>query len=147
MTAACHPPTLPPTRGDTGLDKAFYIQLAASFAAVAGLVGLAAWAKISKPAGPLDEAKARAMFAQEFPFRRLDAVWVALDGAGALARSQGMALVICQVGDGFAARQLPWAQAISSSFRNGQLCLDLADVAAPKTTIALPSWPPNDLAA
>ena len=116
------------------MDQAFYVQLAA-------------WAKIAKPAGPLDEHRAREILALEFPARRLDAVWVASDGAGALARSGGLALVICQVGDGFAARQIPWAQAVSASFRDGRLCIDLADIAAPKATLNLPSWPPNDLAA
>jgi len=129
------------------MDEAFFVQLALSGAAVAVLVGIAAWAKISKPAGPLDEKKARGMFEYEFPGRRLDAVWVASDGAGALARSGGLALVICQVGDGFAARQIPWAQAISASFRNGKLCVDLADISAPRATLSLPSWPPKDLAA
>lgn len=129
------------------MDEAFFVQLALSGAAVAILVGLAAWAKIAKPAGPLDEARARILFEDEFPGRRLDAVWVASDGAGALARSGGLALVLCQVGDGFAARQIPWAQAISASFRNGKLCVDLADIAAPRATLSLPSWPPKDLAA
>lgn len=129
------------------MDEAFFVQLALSGAAVAILVGLAAWAKIAKPAGPLDEARARTLFEDEFPGRRLDAVWVASDGAGALARSGGLALVLCQVGDGFAARQIPWAQAISASFRNGKLCVDLADIAAPRATLSLPSWPPKDLAA
>jgi hypothetical protein len=129
------------------VDKAFYIQLGLSFGAVAGLVALTAWAKISKPAGPLDDRSARAMLAAEFPGRRIDAVWVSVDGAGALARSGGLALVICQVGDGFFARQLPWAQAVCSSFKNGRICLNLADVAAPTAVISLPAWPPNDLAA
>lgn len=129
------------------MDEAFFVQLALSGAAVATLVGLAAWAKIAKPAGPLDDMRARNLFADEFPGRRLDAVWVASDGAGALARSGGLALILCQVGDGFAARQIPWAQAISASFRNGKLCVDLADIAAPRATLSLPSWPPKDLAA
>lgn len=129
------------------MDEAFFVQLALSGAAVAVLVGIAAWAKIAKPVGPLDEKKARALFEYEFPGRKLDAVWVGSDGAGALAKSGGLALVICQVGDGFAARQIPWAQAISASFRNGQLRVDLADIAAPRATISLPSWPPKDLAA
>jgi hypothetical protein len=127
------------------MDDAFFVQLALSAAAVGALVALAAWAKIAKPAGPLDEQKARALLAEEFPTRTIDAVWVASDGAGALARSGGMALVICQVGDGFAARQIPWAQAISATFRNGRLSIDLSDIAAPKAVIALPSWPPKNL--
>jgi hypothetical protein len=127
------------------MGQAFYIQLAASGVAVALLVGLAAWAKIAKPAGPLDETRARFLFGEEFPGRKLDGVWVAADGAGALARSGGLALVICAVGDGYAARQIPWAQAISSSFRNGRLSVDLSDVAAPVAVLAFEVWPPKDL--
>jgi hypothetical protein len=129
------------------MGQDFYVQLAASGLAVALLVAVAAWAKISKPAGPLDEARARALLQQEFPGRRLDRVWVATDGAGALARSGGLALVICAVGDGFAARQIPWAQAISASFENGRLCVDLSDTAAPRAVLAFNAWPPKDLAA
>lgn len=127
------------------MDRQFYIQLAASFLAVAALVGLVAWAKIAKPAGPLDEARARALLAEEFPGRRLDAVWVASNGMGALAKSGGLALVLCQVGDGFAGRQIPWAQALSASFRDGRLRVDLADVSAPIAILALPAWPPKNL--
>lgn len=133
------------------MDEAFFVQLALSAAAVGVLVGIAAWAKIAKPAGPLDEHRARALLAEEFPSRTVDAVWVASDGAGALAKSGGLALVICQVGDGFAARQIPWAQAVCATFRNGRLSIDLSDIAAPKAVIALPAWPPKsfdgDLAA
>jgi hypothetical protein len=125
----------------------FFVQLALSAAAVGALVAVAAWAKIAKPAGPLDEARARALLELEFPGRRIDAVWVGSDGAGALARSGGLALVICAVGDGFAARQIPWAQAVSATFKNGKLCVDLSDIAAPRATISLPAWPPKDLAA
>lgn len=129
------------------MDKAYFVQLFASGAAVALLVGLAAWARIAKPHGPLDEGKARALLEAEFPGRRLDAVWVASDGNGALAKSGGLALVICRLGDGYAGRQIPWAQALQASFRKGQLCVDLADVSAPKAFLNLPSWPPKDLAA
>lgn len=128
------------------MDEAYFVQLALSGAAVGVLVGIAAWAKIAKPAGPLDEARTRSLFENEFPGRRLDAVWVSSDGAGALAKSAGMALVICPVGDGFAARQIPWGQAISATFTNGKLCVDLADVAAPRATLSFPSWPPQNLA-
>jgi len=129
------------------MNSAFFVQLGLSAAAVGALVALTAWAKIAKPAAPLDEHRARALLAEEFPTRRIDAVWVATDGAGAMAKSGALALVICQVGDGFAARQIPWGQAISATFRNGKLIVDLADVAAPRATISLPAWPPKDLAA
>jgi hypothetical protein len=133
------------------MSDAFFVQLALSAAAVGVLVAIAAWAKIARPAGPLDEHRARALLAEEFPTRTIDAVWVASDGAGALAKSAGLALVICKVGDGFAARQIPWPQAVSATFRHGKLSIDLSDIAAPRAVIALPAWPPKsfngDLAA
>ena len=129
------------------MDRAYFIQLAASGGAVAVLVGLAAWLGIARPLSPLDETGARALLAEEFPGRPVDALWVATDGAGALARSGALALVICRTGDGFAARQIPWAQALSATFRDGRLSLNLGDVTAPRAVIALPSWPPKDLAA
>lgn len=129
------------------LSHAFLIQVAVSGAAVAGLVGLAAWARIARPLNPLDEPGARALLAEEFPERSVEQVWVAVDGAGALAKSGAAALVLCRLGDAYVARQIPWAQALSAAFRDGRITLDLADVAAPKATITLPSWPPKDLAA
>ena len=49
------------------------------------------------------------------------------------------------------ARQIPWAQALAASFKDGRISIDLTDVAAPRAVIALPSWPPKgpqkDLAA
>jgi hypothetical protein len=127
------------------MDDAFFVQMALSAAAVGLLVALAAWAKIAKPVGPLDEHKARALLAQEFPTRTVEAVWIASDGCGALAKSNGLALVICRVGDGFALRQIPWPQAVAATFKDGKLSIDLRDVAAPTAVIALPSWPPENL--
>ena len=129
------------------LTQAFLAQVAASGAAVAALVGLAAWARIARPLNPLDDATARFYLAEEFPGRRIDRLWVATDGAGALARSGASALVLCRLGDGYVARQIPWAQALSAAFRDGRITLDLADVAAPKAVITLAAWPPADLAA
>lgn len=127
------------------MDQAFFIQLAASGGAVALLVGLAAWAKIARPGAPLDEARARVLLKEEFPGRTLDAVWVGVNGKGAVAKSGGLALVLCELGDGYVARQIPWGQAISASFKKGQLSIDLADVAAPVAVISLPSWPPKEI--
>lgn len=129
------------------MNDEFFIQLAFSAAAVGALIALAAWAKIAKPVAPLDEYKARAMLAEEFPGRTVEAVWIASDGCGALAKSGALALVICRVGDGFAARQIPWGQAVSATFKNGRLSVNLGDIAAPTAVISLPSWPPKDLAA
>ena len=125
------------------MPEGFAVQFAASFAAVALLVGLAAWAKIAKPMTPLDYARALKLLADEFPGRTVEQIWVAVDGRGALAKSGAAALVLCEVGDGYVARHIPWAQAISSSFRDGVVKLDLSDVAAPNARIALQSWPPS----
>jgi hypothetical protein len=129
------------------LSQAFLIQVAASGAAVAALVALAAWARIARPLNPLDDASARFYLAEEFPGRRIDRLWVATDGGGALARSGASALVLCRVGDAYIGRQIPWAMALSAVFRDGRITLDLADVAAPKAVLVLPGWPPADLAA
>jgi hypothetical protein len=129
------------------MDRAALIQLAVSAAAVGVLVALAAWARIARPRGPLDETQARSLLAIEFPARKVERIWVAGDGTGALAKSGALALVVCAVGDGYAARQIPWAQAMAAAFRDGRLTLDLGDAAAPRAVIALPAWPPSDLAA
>jgi hypothetical protein len=127
------------------MGQAFYIQLAASGFAVAALVGLAAWAKIARPVAPLDEERARFLLLEEFPGRTLDAVWVGVNGRGAVAKSGAAALVLCEFGDGYVGRQIPWAMALAASFRKGELCIDLADISAPVAVISLPSWPPPNL--
>src|SRR5436853_540916 len=78
------------------LSQAYLFQVAASGAAVAALVGLAAWARIARPLNPLDDATARFYLGEEFPGRAIDRLWVATDGAGALARSGASALVLCR---------------------------------------------------
>ncbi|MDB5425135.1 MAG: hypothetical protein JWQ29_2551 [Phenylobacterium sp.] len=125
------------------MNQAFLIQTAASAAAVALLVGLAAWAKIARPGAPLDEARALKLLAEDFPGRAIDELWVAVDGKGALARSGASALVLCELGDGYVARQIPWAQALAASFRDGRITVDLADIGAPKAVISLAAWPPK----
>ena len=127
------------------MNEAFFVQLAASAAAVGVLVGIAAWAKIAKPVGPLDEHKARALLAEEFPTRTVEAVWIASDGCGALAKSNGLALVICRVGDGFALRQIPWPQAVAATFKDGKLRVNLDDVAAPAAVIAPAACEPRPM--
>jgi hypothetical protein len=129
------------------MNHALYIQLAGSGAAVALLVAVAAWANIARSAPPLDEAGARRLLALEFPGREPERIWVAVDGQGALAKCGAMALVLCRLGDGYVARQIPWAQALAASFNGGRLTIDLRDVAAPSAVISLPAWPPKNLAA
>lgn len=124
------------------MSQAFFVQFAASAAAIALLVALAAWAKIAKPMTPLTDARAASLLAEEFPGRPIDRIWVAVDGRGALAKSGAAALVLCEVGDGYVARHIPWTQAVASSFRDGVVRLDLSDVAAPVARLALQNWPP-----
>ena len=124
------------------MSQAFFVQFAASAGAITLLVGLAAWAKIAKPMTPLTDAKALDLLAQEFPGRPIERIWVAVDGRGALAKSGAAALVLCEVGDGYVARHIPWTQAVASSFRDGVVRLDLSDVAAPLARLALQNWPP-----
>lgn len=125
------------------MNPGFLIQTAASAAAVAVLVGLAAWAKIARPGSPLDDARARALLAEDFPGRTIDELWVAVDGKGALAKSGAAALLLCELGDGYVCRQIPWAQALAASFKDGRITVNLADVGAPKAVIALTAWPPK----
>jgi HAMP domain-containing protein len=125
------------------LNQAVFIQLAASGAAVAAMVALAAWANIARPTLPLDDALARRQLAEEFPGRDVEGLWIAVDGLGAVAKSGAMALVLCRLGDGYVARQIPWAQALAASFKDGRISIDLADVAAPRAVIALETWPPR----
>ncbi len=129
------------------MSQDLLVQTALSGLAVLVLVLLAAWAKIAKPMPPLSDARAAKLLGEEFPGRKLDRVWVAVDGRGALARSGASALILCEVGDHYVARNIPWAQAVSSTFRDGVLKLDLSDVAAPQARLALQAWPPQDMAA
>ena len=124
------------------MESAFLIQLAASAAAVAALIGLAAWARIARPFEPLDEAAAHRLFAEEFPDHPIDAIWLA--GEGALARSGAAALVLSRLGDGYVARRLPWDRALAGPVRNGRLQLDLNDPSAPRAHLTLDDWPPRE---
>lgn len=129
------------------MDKAFLIQFTGSMTAVAILVALAALARIGRPSPGLDEARARTLLGEDFPDRNIDQLWIAREGRGALARSGACALVLIQVGDGYAARRLSWGQASSAMFRNGRLNIRLDEMAAPRAVLAFDNWPPKDLAA
>jgi hypothetical protein len=129
------------------LTPAYLIQFAVSAAAVAAMVGVAAWATRGRGAPPLDEPAARRWLADEFPGRRIDALWLATDGAGAVARSGDAALVLSRMGDGYVARQVPWATAAAARLVEGRVRIPLADVAAPRAVLALDAWPPKERAA
>jgi hypothetical protein len=129
------------------VSLAFLIQTLASALAVALMVAFAAWAKIARPTPPLDEAQARSVLADEFPASAIDQLWIASDGKAALAKSGAVALVLCRLGDGWMARQLPWRQALEGRYAQGRLTLQLRDIGAPKAVLALPAWPPAGAAA
>jgi hypothetical protein len=127
--------------------NAALIQFAVSAAAVALMVGLAAWATRGRSGPPLDEAAARAWLADEFPGRRIERLWLAADGAGAVAKSGDQALVLTRMGDGYAARRVPWAKALAARVHQGRVLIPLSDVAAPRAVLALQAWPPKGSAA
>ena len=122
-------------------------QIAVSCIIVMVLVTVASLASLCRPNGPLNELRVRNLLAEAFPHRVVETVWMGADGRAALAKSGGLALVVCAVGEEFKMRQLPWALALSEGFRSGRLRINLADDSVPNTVISLTSWPPKDLAA
>jgi hypothetical protein len=123
------------------LDKALLIQLLGSAIAVSLLVALAAWARIPRPTPPLDADSARALLAVEFPDDRIDALWIAADGAGLVARSGERALVAWRKGDGYVARDMAWSTALAAKADKGVLQLKTAD-GAPRLALKDGAWPP-----
>jgi hypothetical protein len=129
------------------LNAAALIQLAVSALAVAAMVGLTAWATRGRGAPPLDEAAARAWLADEFPDLRIEGLWLAADGRGAVARSGEKALILSRMGDGCVARQVAWAVAVGARAKDGKVQFPFGDVAAPRAALALTAWPPKEFAA
>jgi hypothetical protein len=126
---------------------AYLIQFAVSALAVALMVGIAAWATRGRGAPPLDEATARAWLADEYPGRAIEGLWLAADGLGAVAKSGDAALVLSRMGDGYVARPVAWAQAAAANPTDGRIRIAFADVAAPGAVLAIPAWPPKEVAA
>lgn len=127
------------------MDKALLMQLGGSVVAIAVLVALAAWLGVARPTPPLDPDTARALLAQEFPDHRPSAVWIAADGAGVIAREDSLALVLYRRGDGYVARDLPWATVAALKPAQGRLTLRLADAHA-VLAVSNDAWPPKELA-
>lgn len=125
------------------LDKALLIQLLGSAVAVSLLVAVAAWARVARPTPPLDAEGARALLAVEFPDERIDALWIADDGAGLLARSGDQALVLWRKGDGYVARETAWATALAATVDKGRLKLKIGD-GAPRLAVKDGVWPPSE---
>ncbi len=117
------------------------IQLLGSAVAVSLLVAIAAWARIARATPPLDAEGARALLAVEFPDDVIDALWIAADGAGLIARSGDRALVLWRKGDGYVARETAWTNAVAATVDKGRLKLKIAD-GAPRLTLKDGAWPP-----
>jgi len=123
------------------------IQLVGSAVAIAGMVALAAWAKIPRPSGAVDEEAAKALLNLDYPDNRIDALWIAADGAGAVARSGDLAIVISRLGDSWVTRDLPWTDAVAAPIHSGQVRFRLADPSAPRLALAVSGvnpWPPQE---
>ena len=108
---------------------------------------LAAWATRGRGAPPLDEAGARRLLAEEFPDRRPEALWLAADGRGVIARAGDRALVLARMGDGYLAREVAWSAALSAQVRDGRLTLPLREPGAPRAVLAFAAWPPEGVRA
>jgi hypothetical protein len=122
------------------------IKLAASAGLVGFMIAVAAWARIARPVAPLGDAGARALFDGEFPGRAFDLLWIAGDGAGAIARSGDEALVLYRLGDSWVARTMPWRLALVAPVVRGRVLLKLRDPAAPLARLAVSGispWPPE----
>ncbi|KSB90736.1 hypothetical protein AS593_10310 [Caulobacter vibrioides] len=128
------------------MDNALLAQLLGSALAVALLVGLSAWARIARPAPALDETAARKLLADEFPDHGVQAVWIAGDGAGVVARSADLALVLWRKGDGYVARSGPWRDVVSAGAVDGRVRLTALD-GAPRLSLGDRAWPPAEIAA
>jgi hypothetical protein len=126
---------------------AFLIQTAASAVAVALMVALAAWARAGRPAPPLDAEAARALFADEFPGRTLEGLWVTSDRIGAIARAGDRALVLIRLGDGYVARDMAWADVSRTKLVHGKLRLKFRDPGAPELRLKVGAWPPREMVA
>ena len=124
------------------MDKALLIQLLGSAVAVSLLVAVAAWARIARPTPPLGPGEAQALLAVEFPDDPVDALWIAADGAGLVARSGERALVAWRKGDGYVARDLPWTAALAARPANGRLAFKTADGAPRLALKDGEPWPP-----
>lgn len=127
------------------MDKALLIQLGGSVVAVVLLVAFAAWMGVVRATPPLNAESAQALLAQEFPDHRPDAVWIAADGAGIIAREGDLALVLWRRGDGYVARDLPWSAVAALKPTNGRLAVRAAD-ARPVFAVNDDVWPPKELA-
>ena len=129
------------------MDNEFVIRQAISVVGVLILIALAWWARIPRKLDPLDEARARALLADEFPNAAIETVWLAADGQGAIARAGDEGLILTAMGDAYVARAARWAEVQSATVKNGRLSIRLKEFAAPRVSVAMAAWPPQGAAA
>lgn len=119
----------------------YIITQLVTLAIVGGIMGLVAWVKIPRATPPLDEAEVMRRLAEDFPQTPLDQIWLALDGAGAVARSGDLALLLFRMGDSYVSRSMAWSQALQAEAIKGRFWFRFNDFAAPKASLALaPNW-------
>ncbi len=117
-----------------------------SLAAIFLMVGLAAWAKIAKPQTALTPDQARQLLILDYPLAKIERLWIADDGAGAIGRQGDLALLLFRVGDSYVTRSIDWAQLVEASPKSGRVLIDLHEFEAPKASFAVSGvWPPVSL--
>ena len=127
--------------GVTCVTLKFIITQLVTLAIVGGIMGLVAWVKIPRATPPLDEAEVKRRLAEDFPNSPLDQIWIAIDGAGAVARSGDLALLLFRMGDSYVSRSMVWSQAVQAEAIKGRFWFRFNDFAAPKASLALaPNW-------
>jgi hypothetical protein len=127
------------------MTSAFLFQQAVSAAAIAVLIGISAWAKMPRPAPPLDESRVRQLLADDFPEAECSAIWIDADRSAAVARSGAKALLLFRLGDSFVSRDLPVSALSKAQLDKGRAVLALEDASASTVSFALSTgqvWPP-----
>ena len=119
------------------MDQAYIIQFAVSATAIVLLALIAWWAKIPRKVAPLDEASARALIADELPDLAVERVWVDAAGETAVAKAGRDGVVLFRVGDGFAVRDLPWADISHPRLVNGRAVFRFGDPGCPSAAFRL----------
>lgn len=125
------------------MDNEFVMRQVVSVVGVTILIALAWWARIPRKLDQLDETRARALLADEFPKAVIETVWLAADGQGAIAKAGDDGLILTAMGDGYVARSTRWADLQGATPKNGKLSIRLKDFAAPSIVVAMAAWPPE----
>jgi hypothetical protein len=119
------------------VDQAYLLQFAGSAIAIAVLAAVAFWARIPRKTGPLTEASARDLIAEELPDFAPEKVWVDASGDTAVARAGETGIVLFRVGDSYTARTAPWTQVKSAARVKDSAVIRLDDPACPRASFRL----------